>query len=89
MSSALTLKVGSTTATLALGGTDAQVADVLTRYAAIRTLDTSGTTQERLTRVLESIRDDIKQLARRRQADDLRAANEATISAQTETDNPL
>lgn len=89
MSSVLTLKVGNTTVNLALGGTDQQVGDVLTRYAQARSLSLEGTAAERLTRVLELIRDDIKALSKRRQADDLRAASEATIATQTESDNPL
>ncbi len=89
MSSQLSVKVGATTVNLPLNGTDAQIADVLTRYAAIRGLDASGTVAERLTRLLESIRDDIKLLAKRRQADDLRAANEATIGITVDSDNPL
>lgn len=89
MSSQLSIKVGATTVNLPLGGTDAQVADVLTRYASMRGLDASGTVQERLTRLLERIRDDIKLLAKRKQADDLRATNEATIATTVESDNPL
>ena len=89
MSSAITLKVGNVTATLPLGGTDAQVVSVLARYAMMRTLPQEGTAQERLTALLGLIRDDIKLLAKRRHADDLRAAYEATISGTIEADNPL
>lgn len=89
MSSEISLKVGGVTVTLPLAGSDVQVAGVLTRYAAMRTLSAEGTVTERLTRILESIRDDIKLLAKRRHADDLRAANEVTIATQIDSDNPL
>lgn len=89
MSSQLSIKVGATTVNLPVGASDAQVADVLTRYLQARGLPTTGTVTERLTLILETIRDDIKHYAKQKQAADLRASNETSIGVTTEQDNSL
>lgn len=85
----LRLRVGSEVAQITLGGTAQQVADALTRFATSLGIPITGTATEKLTAVLEHIRDDVRRRSKAIQAADLRATNEATIAQQIETDNPL
>lgn len=76
-------------ATLALGGTDAQVKNTLERFAVRVGIPITGTATENLTAILEYIRDEVKRYSKEAHRAELRAANEAGIETTVELDNAL
>lgn len=89
MSSQISIKVASVTATVTLAATDQQVAAALTRYATSVGIPTTGTPTENLTAIIVHIVEDIKRRAKAAQIAELRAAQDADNQATVDSDNAL
>lgn len=89
MASDLRLRIGAASAMITFGGTDQQVADALERFAVSLGIPNTGTATERLTAILEHLRDEVKRRSKDAQRASLRAANEAAIEQTVEQDNAL
>lgn len=85
----LRIRVGVEVGTITFGGTPAQVADVLRRFAISQGIPITGTATENLVAILEHFRDEAKQGSKQAQRAELRAANEAGIETTVELDNAL
>lgn len=85
----LRVRVGVEVATITLGGTPQQVAAVLERFAIRMGIPVTGTATEKLTAILEYIRDEVKRYSKEAHRAELRAANEAGIETTVESDNAL
>lgn len=85
----LRLRVGIEVATITLGGTPAQVAAALERFARSLGITINGTPQENLTAILEHFKSDVKTRSKAVQAAEKRLVSEAQIAAEVDADNPL
>lgn len=91
MSSQISLKVGSVTATLPVGSniTDAQVAAALTRYANSLGIPVNGSSQENLNAILVSIVEDIKERSKKVQISQGTESALTTLKQTVESENNL
>lgn len=91
MSSSISLKVASITATVTVGVniTDQQVGAALARYARSLAIPITGDSQADLTAILNSIVSDIKARAKAVDLSDQQAAAKASQLATAEANNAL
>lgn len=85
----LRVRVGVEVGTVVINGTAQQVADALRRYAVSLGIPTNGTATQNLEAILNSIIYEVKQRSKAVQTAELRAANEAAITATVDADNAL
>lgn len=85
----LTVRVGIHVGTITFGGTPAQVADVLERFALRVGIPIVGTATENLVAILEYFRDEVKGKSKEEHRAQLNAANSAAIEATIEVDDVL
>lgn len=85
----LRLRVGTAEATIPLGGTPAQIATALTRFATSLGIPTTGTPTENLTAILLHVRDDVRRRSKAAHRAELEAANKAAIEATLAADDDV
>lgn len=83
------IRASTLVSTYTFTGTDAQFAAILTRFARSLGISIEGTNQQNLDAIRDHYVDETRRGSKAIQAADIRAANEATIAQQVETDNPL